>query len=119
MFQEKILNQINSNDYNEKVANNNAIKTDLFHDNGNFFHSSSFFLETYQLSAEEKESYKQQVLEFDKSNTPVFNEEFGESAESANTPNPDVSSTKEGESPVFNEEFPDDAELAALGIVAC
>ena len=107
---------INTDGYNEKVANSNAIKTDLFHDNGNFFHSSSFFLETYQLSSEEKESYKQQVLEFDKSNTPVFNEEFGESAESSNIANPDVSSTKEEESPLFNEEFADDAELAGLGI---
>ncbi len=108
--------EINSDGYNEKLANNNAIKTDLFHDNGNFFHSSSFFLETYQLSSEEKESYKEQVLEFDKSNTPIFNEEFAESAESTSTPNPDVSSTKEQESPLFNEEFLDDADLEGLGI---
>ncbi|MEE9376801.1 MAG: hypothetical protein V3V33_02055 [Candidatus Lokiarchaeia archaeon] len=118
------FSRINTGNYNQEIAESGAITTDLFHDNGNFFHSSSFFLETFQLSENEKENYKKQVLEFEKSDTTNFNEEFGPSSKEAFEPNPNENSTKEEESEIFNKEIPEegyseeDLELALLSAQA-
>lgn len=47
---------INTGQYNTIMSQNGAITTDLFSENGNFFHSSSFVLEAYQMSEENKKT---------------------------------------------------------------
>ena len=47
--------KINTGTYNTDMANNGAITTDLYADNGSFFNSSSFVLEAYQMSENDKE----------------------------------------------------------------
>ena len=106
---------INTGTYNADLANANVIKTDLFHENGNFFHSSSFFLETYQLSTEDKESYKNQVLEFDSNKKLVVNEDPTKKTEERN---PDASSNKKDEDPVYEEKIPTDENLDILMQIA-
>ena len=48
---------INQGTYNETLANAGAISTDLFSEDGNFFNSSSFVLEAYQLSENDKDVF--------------------------------------------------------------
>ena len=47
--------KINSGKYNETIANLGAVTTDLFSEDGNFFNSSSFVIEAYQMSENDKD----------------------------------------------------------------
>ena len=100
---------INSKGYNEALAESGAITTDLMHEDGNFFNSSSFFLDTYQLSPEDRKNFKKQVLTIDDSEDSVTYEdaEFGESSKQPEIPNEQENNTKKEEDPVFNEEIPE------------
>lgn len=53
---------INKKGYNETLANNGAIVTDTFLDNGNIFHSSSFQLEAYTTGNDTKENINYHAL---------------------------------------------------------
>jgi hypothetical protein len=57
--------KINKGNYNETVANNGAVSTDLYSEDGNFFNSSSFVLEAYQMSENDKDSLDK-IFTFDK-----------------------------------------------------
>ena len=54
--------KINKGNYNIKVAENNAVKTDVFVEDGSFFHSPSLVIQAYTMSNEDSKK-QQKVLE--------------------------------------------------------
>jgi hypothetical protein len=52
----KINSIVAGQDYNTLLGNNGAISTDLFSEDGNFFNSSSFVIEAYQMSANDSKA---------------------------------------------------------------
>jgi len=54
--------KINKGDYNIKVAENKAVKTDVFVEGGSFFHSPSLVIQAYTMSDEDVKN-QQKVLE--------------------------------------------------------
>lgn len=90
--------KINKGEYNTEVANQGAVSTDLFSENGNFFNSSSFVLEAYQMS----ESTLEELREvFDFTFDPKNAESTNVSEAEANIPNAGSTANKSAESPIF------------------
>ena len=90
--------KINKGKYNTEVANQGAVSTDLFSENGNFFNSSSFVLEAYQMS----ESTLEELREvFDFTFDPKNSESTNVSEAEANIPNAGSTANKSAESPIF------------------
>lgn len=86
--------RINNGNYNDMIANNKAVSTDLYSEDGNFFNSSSFVLEAYKISDNDREVLKQ-VFEFKPSiNATIIKENEGTTTNNTNT--------KTQESAVFN-----------------
>ena len=54
--------KINKGNYNTEIAKNNAVKTDVFVENGSFFHSPSLVIQAYTMSDEDVKN-QQKVLE--------------------------------------------------------
>ena len=54
-LQRVAYNNINSGNYNERLADNGVITTDLFSDSASFFNSSSFVLEAFKMSEKDQE----------------------------------------------------------------
>lgn len=105
--------------YNQQLVEDGALTTDLFSENGNFFNSSSFVLEAYQLSDSEKEAFNKILdLEDPRATKNLVKEEVLKEAPIKE------SNTKEDESPLFNtpideteipyETFTRDYKLASL-----
>ena len=63
--------KINKGDYNKVLANNKVIQTDLFSENGNFFNSSSFLIEGFNLSQEQKSNIEK-IFEVKESESGSF-----------------------------------------------
>ena len=96
--------KINKGNYNETVANNGAVSTDLYSEDGNFFNSSSFVLEAYQMSENDKDSLDK-IFTFDKP-LPAATQ-TGASAVQNTIPLQNSSQNKSAESPVFNASVED------------
>lgn len=91
--------KINKGNYNETVANNGAVSTDLYSEGGNFFNSSSFVLEAYQMSENDKEALDK-IFTFDKPFSAAT--QTAASAVQNTIPLQGSSQNKSAESPVFN-----------------
>jgi len=89
--------KINKGDYNRMIADSGAVSTDLFSENGNFFNSSSFVLEAYQMSENEKEALGV-VFDFV---APLKGKESTQESQISNTLPVNNSASKSEESPVF------------------
>lgn len=94
--------KINTGTYNTDMANNGAITTDLYADNGSFFNSSSFVLEAYQMSENDKELLDK-VFDFG----PLSAAEVAARNSVQNTTPAGASSqSKKNEGPVFGTSVP-------------
>ena len=96
--------KINKGNYNETVANNGAVSTDLYSEDGNFFNSSSFVLEAYQMSENDKDSLDK-IFTFDEPLSAAT--QTGASAVQNTIPLQNSSQNKSAESPVFNASVED------------
>ena len=52
----KINSNVGGQDYNTLLGNNGAISTDLFSEDGNFFNSSSFVIDAYQMNVNDSQA---------------------------------------------------------------
>lgn len=111
---EKINSMYLGEDYNSKLAKIGAISTDLFSENGNFFNSSSFVIEAYQLSEEDKRTMEI-VMEKEMPNTEATIT-FSEAVAANKTAAPKSTSNKKDEGPIFNT--PINEVNAAMNAVA-
>lgn len=97
---EKINSMYLGEDYNSKLAKIGAISTDLFSEEGNFFNSSSFVIEAYQLSEEDKRTMEI-VMEKEMPNTEATIT-FSDAVAANKTAAPKSTSNKKNEGPIFN-----------------
>jgi hypothetical protein len=111
---EKINSMYLGEDYNSKLAKIGAISTDLFSENGNFFNSSSFVIEAYQLSEEDKRTMEL-VMEKEMPNTEATIT-FSDAVAANKTAAPKSTTNKKDEGPIFNT--PMDEVNAAMNAVA-
>jgi predicted NAD-dependent protein-ADP-ribosyltransferase YbiA (DUF1768 family) len=111
---EKINSMYLGEDYNSKLAKVGAISTDLFSEDGNFFNSSSFVIEAYQLSEEDKRTLEI-VMEKEMPNTEATIT-FSEAVAANKTAAPKSTTNKKDEGPIFNT--PINEVNAAMNAVA-
>ena len=96
--------RINQGNYNAEMANQGAVTTDLFSENGNFFNSSSFVLEAYQMPESELEKLKEA---FDFTFDPANNNSTDISEAESIIPTAGPTNNKADESPVFETPIDD------------
>jgi hypothetical protein len=91
--------KINSGTYNQTLAQIGAVTTDLYSEDGNFFSSSSFVIEAYQMSPEDRANVE--LIMEAKMPTSKASVEFSNLALSRTMP---VNNTKDkkNESPIFS-----------------
>jgi hypothetical protein len=96
----KINSVVGGTDYNTQLANIGAVSTDLFSEDGNFFNSSSFVIEAYQISPEDKATLE--LLIESKVGPNPASVSFSNAVAQQNTTAPAASINKADESPIFN-----------------
>jgi len=96
----KINSTVNGTDYNTQLANIGAVSTDLFSEDGNFFNSSSFVIEAYQISEDDKATLE--LLIESKIGPNPASISFSNAVAQQNTAAPAASINKTDESPIFN-----------------
>lgn len=103
--------KINSGTYNQTLAQIGAVTTDLYSEKGNFFSSSSFVIEAYQMSPEDQANVE--LIVKAKMPTSKTSIEFSNLALSRTMP---VNNTKDkkDESPIFSAPMNDVAAAADI-----
>lgn len=94
--------RINTGTYNVDMANNGGVTTDLYAENGSFFNSSSFVLEAYQMSENDKDLLDK-VFDFGTLSEAAA---AARSASQNTTPTGASTQSKKDESPVFSTPLP-------------
>jgi hypothetical protein len=99
--------KINKGNYNVKIAQNNAVKTDVFVEQGSFFHSPSLVIQAYTMSDEDMKNQQKTLDLFVPTDT--FNNSETKSQE-ANTNTKNKSQETEGK--LYNAPVTSIKELA-------
>ena len=99
--------KINKGNYNIKVAENNAVKTDVFVEDGSFFHSPSLVIQAYTMSDEDVKK-QQKVLELFVPTEKLNNSEVTSQQANKNKKN----KSEETQGPLFNAPVTSLKELA-------
>lgn len=85
--------QINKGEYNDKLAENNVIKTDLYSEEGNFFHSSNLILSYSVINPLADKVVKEQLIS-NLGKTGPKNATTTNNSSNNTVPNPQASNTK-------------------------
>ena len=85
--------QINKGEYNDKLAENNVIKTDLYSEEGNFFHSSNLILSYSIIDPLADKLVKEQLIS-NLGETGPKNATTTNNSSNNSVPNPNASNTK-------------------------
>ena len=95
--------RINKGNYNQMLADKKVLTTDLFAKDGNFFNSSSFILDAYQITDSDKEAYVKSInAVYEDGIVTVEGMETAKTSFEPNEKNQNQTSTKEEESKIFN-----------------